>query len=146
MLHFFFSPWFLDPSLPGAKELRWRSRKVSAAPDILDLVRCIVEDVSDGCETLAAVYLEHLIASFRQQQQVAQFSSGVRGVVGMPRSENVVEAALGIVALHALGAENCLLLADSDVIFDPLSIGIFSIHQAFWGTPNLGNHHFLGCF
>ena len=76
-------------------------------------MRCIVEEPwSEGCETLAVVYLEHLIAGFRQQQ-VAQFAAAdVRGAYGMPRSDRYIAvAALGIVALHALGAENCLLLA-----------------------------------
>ncbi|CAL1158145.1 unnamed protein product [Cladocopium goreaui] len=92
-------------------ELRWRSHSPAGSPDILDLVRCIVEEPwSEGCETLAVVYLEHLIAGFRQQQ-VAQFAAAdVRGAYGMPRSDRYVAvAALGIVALHALGAENCLL-------------------------------------
>lgn len=93
-------------------ELRWRSHSPAGSPDILDLVRCIVEEPwSEGCETLAVVYLELLIAGF-WQQQVAQFAAAgdVRGAYGMPRSNRYVAvAALGIVALHALGAENCLL-------------------------------------
>ena len=67
----------------------------------------------EGCETLAVVYLEHLIAGFRQRQVARAFAAAdVRGAYGMPRSDRYVAvAALGIVALHALGAENCLLLA-----------------------------------
>jgi len=116
---FIFSQWFPHLELRNhlvfnTKELRWRSHSPAGSPDILDLVRCIVEEPwSEGCETLAVVYLEHLIAGF-WQQQVAQFAAAgdVRGAYGMPRSNRYVAvAALGIVALHALGAENCLLLA-----------------------------------
>ena len=149
---FIFSQWFPHLELRNhlvfnTKELRWRSHSPAGSPDILDLVRCIVEEPwSEGCETLAVVYLEHLIAGF-WQQQVAQFAAAgdVRGAYGMPRSNRYVAvAALGIVALHALGAENCLLLAVYCRCSIPpgtsIPIWSHSRNRSSWKVENSGCH------
>eukprot|EP00435_Cladocopium_sp_Y103_P035567 s2220_g9.t1 len=78
---------------------------------VMDQIRAIVSKPwREGCETLAVVYLDHVVSQERERMQPAP----TRPVPNEPlppnsRNDTTAVLALGLVALRVLGEQNCLL-------------------------------------
>lgn len=111
--------WYIQSALiekaSDFVEARWQAIQEEGGhcqpPNVLDQLMCISKEPwpedETVAETVAVVYILHLMESFRR---IESLKSGVSLAVGSgPGRVNVASKILALVALSALGDENCLL-------------------------------------